>query len=83
MEISAEALASRMRETLACLGRGESLTITRDPHSERCRSFALAQSAASAPPANTASDSASRAERRLGATKRTPTSSARSLASTR
>ena len=28
MEISAKALRSRMRETLACLDRGESVTIT-------------------------------------------------------
>ena len=55
----------------------------RPPHSDRRRSFAFAQSAASAPPASTASDSASRAARRLGATKRTPTSSARSLAARR
>ena len=52
-------------------------------HSDRRRSFALCQSTACAPPASTAIDSASRAESRLGATKRTPTSSARSLASRR
>ena len=52
-------------------------------HNDRRRSFALCQSTACAPPASTAIDSASRAESRLGATKRTPTSSARSLASRR
>ena len=52
-------------------------------HNDRRRSFALCHSAASAPPASTAIDCASRAESRFGATKRTPTSSARSLASRR